>query len=214
MTPIAAMLRELIAAGVTGDTLVMAVERIETSLKPRRSSGAERTAKWREKKKQNDTNKVTDVTDVTDVTSHVTPSLIEESKKEEEKEVRGRKRVAPLPESWKPPERAYALASELRLSVPEIEPRYRDYLAASGKMYADYDAGFCNFIRNTPRFSKPNGTNGHHTPRPGSKEDQRERTAEAYRQLSDYVDAHADESRRGRKPRPADAGFLPFAKPS
>ena len=91
--------------------------------------------------------------------------------------------------------------------------RFRDHFLASGARKRDWDAVWRNWV--TSPYQQTRQSNGHHhAPRPGSKEDQRERTAEAYRQLSDYVDAHADESRRGRKPRPADAGFLPFAKPS
>lgn len=52
MTVIATALKYLIEAGVTGDVLVTAIAEIEASLnEPRaRSSGAERTRRWREKK--------------------------------------------------------------------------------------------------------------------------------------------------------------------
>jgi hypothetical protein len=46
----AAIIRELIAAGVTGDALCDAVARIEAAQKPARSSGAERTARYRARK--------------------------------------------------------------------------------------------------------------------------------------------------------------------
>jgi len=56
------------------------------------------------------------------------------------------------------PDRARALAVELSVDIKQTEDRFRDYLASSGKLYADYDAGFCNFIRNTPKFNGvPNG---------------------------------------------------------
>jgi hypothetical protein len=48
----AAVIRELVAAGVTGDALVTAVAEMEEAMKPVRSSGAERTRRWREKKDQ------------------------------------------------------------------------------------------------------------------------------------------------------------------
>ena len=64
----AAVIRELVAAGVTGDALVAACERIEAASKPARMSGAERTAKWRESKK------TIGVSDACDVTVSHTPS--------------------------------------------------------------------------------------------------------------------------------------------
>lgn len=70
--------------------------------------------------------------------------------------------VQQLSADWAPPERAFEIAKDLGLSVREIEPRFRDYLASSGKRYADYDAAFCNFIRNTPKFN--GGPNGHARP--------------------------------------------------
>lgn len=46
----AAVIRELVAAGVTGDALVAACERIEATAYPARTKGAERTARWRNRK--------------------------------------------------------------------------------------------------------------------------------------------------------------------
>lgn len=48
----AAVVRELVAAGVTGDALVTACERIEAADKPVKLTGAERTARWREKRSE------------------------------------------------------------------------------------------------------------------------------------------------------------------
>lgn len=47
----AAIVRELIAAGVTGDALVTAINNIEESAKPARSSAAVRQARYRERNK-------------------------------------------------------------------------------------------------------------------------------------------------------------------
>jgi hypothetical protein len=52
MSLTAAVVRELVAAGVTGDALVTACERIEAAATPLRSTGAERTARWRERNKK------------------------------------------------------------------------------------------------------------------------------------------------------------------
>lgn len=50
-------------------------------------------------------------------------------------------------------------------------------------------------------------------PRPGSKEDNRERTAIALRKLGDFA-ARADDAGTGGSPRAPDVGLLPFAKPT
>jgi hypothetical protein len=63
-----------------------------------------------------------------------------------------------LPLDWRPPDRSRVLASQMGLSIEPIEARFRDYLASNAKHYADYDAAFCNFIRNTPKFN--GGQNG------------------------------------------------------
>ena len=47
MSVIATALKHLMAAGVSGDALVNAVAEIESAMQPKRSSGAERTARWR-----------------------------------------------------------------------------------------------------------------------------------------------------------------------
>jgi uncharacterized protein YdaU (DUF1376 family) len=67
----------------------------------------------------------------------------------------------PLPEGWCPPPRATTLANSLKVDLQEIEARFRDYLASNGKQYVDYDAAFCNFIRNAPKFNGfKNGLSG------------------------------------------------------
>ncbi len=62
-----AVVKELLAAGVTGDALVTALERIAEAEKPARSKGAERTARYRQRQKE--------ASQVTHDTSHVTPTL-------------------------------------------------------------------------------------------------------------------------------------------
>lgn len=49
MGVVAAALKELVAAGVTGEALVQAIERIEAAVEVVRSPAAERTARWRER---------------------------------------------------------------------------------------------------------------------------------------------------------------------
>lgn len=83
------------------------------------------------------------------------------------------------------------------------------------------DRSFCNPATwlNGERWSDepaaaPARQFGSPAPRPGSKEDNRERTHHALRKLSDYVDAHADEPGGSGGAREAHAGLLPFAKPA
>ena len=78
----------------------------------------------------------------------------EESKKE--RRAREKKRLGPLPENWQPPDIAYALATEFGTTVPSVEAIFRDYLKSSGKLYADHDAAFCNFVRNQRKFNGQN----------------------------------------------------------
>lgn len=86
-------------------------------------------------------------------------SSLTESKKLPEEEVkkerrtREKKRLGPLPENWQPPDNAYVLATESATTVSTVEPIFRDYLKSSGKQYADYDAAFCNFVRNQNKFN-------------------------------------------------------------
>lgn len=89
-----------------------------------------------------------------------------ESKKE--RRAREKKRLGPLPESWQPPDIAYALASECGTTVPYVEAIFRDYLKSSGKLYADHDAAFCNFVRNQRKFNGQNHGKTSDNPKSGS----------------------------------------------
>lgn len=60
-----AVVKELLAAGVTGDALVTALERLEASSKSLRSAGAERQARYRERVKEREQTVTSDVTSVT-----------------------------------------------------------------------------------------------------------------------------------------------------
>jgi hypothetical protein len=72
-----------------------------------------------------------------------------------ERRAREKKRLGPLPENWQPPDIAFPLAADSGTTVPIVEAIFRDYLKSSGKLYADHDAAFCNFVRNQRKF---NGT--------------------------------------------------------
>lgn len=79
-------------------------------------------------------------------------------KKESKKEREPRKRNAPLPDDWTPSLRAFQLAEQCGQNVQIVEQIFRDYLKSSGKLYADYDAAFNNFVRNQQRFNGKHGT--------------------------------------------------------
>lgn len=85
-------------------------------------------------------------------------SKIIESKEVSKKDARARKRAVTLPDNWQPPSRAFQIALGVGVDVLETECIFRDYLKSSGKLYLDYDAAFCNFVRNQRRF---NGNNHH-----------------------------------------------------
>jgi hypothetical protein len=72
---IAAVLRELITAGLEGEQLVAAIERIEGQIEPRRSVGAMRTARWRERHKASQS-----VTSVTCDAKEIPPTPPKENK--------------------------------------------------------------------------------------------------------------------------------------
>jgi uncharacterized protein YdaU (DUF1376 family) len=85
-----------------------------------------------------------------------TPTPKKESKIEASHKKNGRGRTTPLPVEWHVPKRATEIARELSVDVRATEGQFRDYLKSSGKQYIDYDAAFCNFVRNVPNFSKGN----------------------------------------------------------
>lgn len=100
--------------------------------------------------------------------------------------------------------------------IPEAEvdrvwAEFIDYwISVPGQrgMKLNWDATWRNRVRQiTPWKGAVNGF----VPRPGSREDQRERTANAYQKLSDYADAESHDKGRGSSTRQADAGFLPLA---
>lgn len=65
------------------------------------------------------------------------------------------KRRTSLPESWAPNAQHGKLALELGVSVTAEVENFRDYCASNAKTYADWDAGFRNWLRNARRFARP-----------------------------------------------------------
>lgn len=175
MTPIADMVEQMLSGGIPPEMIVLAVRAAEMAVQqnaraslPVDAAAARRRAWDRDRKRKNSTGISTGKENASLIEDNNTQTINsgkEESKKEQKYSSTGippefhrrKKRAGPIPNDWKPPDRAYSLAAKLGLSVDDIEPRFRDYLASSGKLYADYDAGFCNFIRNTPKFNGANG---------------------------------------------------------
>jgi hypothetical protein len=135
MSVIAAALRELIAAGVTGDGLVEAIERIEAAENPMRIRGAIRTERWRERHKASQTVTVTECdasvsspappSDGSPITLPITPSTPSPSSIPRER-VRG----ARLPADWQPADAGLKFAGDLGLGSFEIDreiAKFRDY---------------------------------------------------------------------------------------
>lgn len=83
-------------------------------------------------------------------------SIKKEREEESKKDIKTRvskKKLGPMPDGWIFPERAKEIAKKLNLGWEEIAARFQDYIASTGKQYADYDAAVCNFVRNTPKFN-------------------------------------------------------------
>jgi hypothetical protein len=176
MTPIADMVEQMLSGGIPPETIVLAVRAAELAVQqntraslPADTAAARRRAWDRDRKRKSKSGIPPESENGSLIASSPSEEAIEVVKEESKKDARAstgippefhrkKKRVGPMPENWSPPQRAFNLAVSLGLRVEDIEPRYRDYLASSGKQYADYDAGFCNFIRNTPKFS--GGKNG------------------------------------------------------
>lgn len=127
-----------------------------------------------------------------------------------------------LPEAWEPTPADRAMA-ELALGedgTRELLANFRDYWAGvpgqRGRK-TNWDATWRNRVRDQiGRAAKfpASRVPANFTPRPGSKEDTRERTANAFDKLSRYVDAHADDESGGGEAPQANAGLLPLAQPA
>lgn len=189
MSDIGALVDELIALGVPPGAAASVVARaimvgkdaapFRDDLPDTRSKAALRQKRYRErnanvtkrnesvtKRNESVTPLRSDETDISYLLTSTSKNLSE--KKERKKERVPKKRNAPLPENWTPSQRAFVVAEESGVNAQIVEQIFRDYLKSSGKLYADYDAAFYNFLRNQRRF---NG-NGNHAkaenPRSGS----------------------------------------------
>ncbi len=152
---VSAIIKLLQKAGVTGDALVAAFEESEADARRTRSAGAERTARWRKKKEEEEAIRASHVTSQASQASHVTEREIlltdlpssNSSKKEEVVGVaraRGPKRKPKtlLPDHWAP---------EIDMSSPDAPEmwrqvdRMRNWAKGDGVLKADWNATWRNW---------------------------------------------------------------------
>ena len=148
----------------------------------------------------------------------VTPPRVQRQNTETDSSLRSlpRKRGEAIPADWVPSEKNRVDARAKGLSEQEIDregERFRDHSLAKGVLHKNVDAAWRNWVTSPYQARAPVRANGA-TPRPGSKEDMRERTHHALQKLSDYVDAHADDKGGSGGAGEADVGLLPLAKPA
>jgi hypothetical protein len=149
---IAAALRELIAAGLTGDALVCAVERMEAE---QRANGAERTRRWRERKAQSE-QRHGDVTASQTSQESVPPTPPSkeppQTKKNPPKGGQKEKRGSRLPEDFDLTEKRVAVGLRHGLPQPKIAVQFalfrNHWRAAAGQNASklDWDAAWVTWV--------------------------------------------------------------------
>lgn len=164
MTVIAAALRELMIAGLDGDDLVAAIERIELAQRSAKS-GAERQAAYRARKEaakaaEAESDEVTsDASDVTNVTPKQpcppsfppNPQTTPLNPPMEGAKKRGRR----IPDDWQPTDEGRELATSLGIDPDAEAEKFRDHWQAkSGKDAAklDWDATWRNWVKRAAEF--------------------------------------------------------------
>ena len=165
MTPIADMIREMSAAGVAMDVILLAVEAVEKASIPRNST---ESAEEKRKRKDRERKRLSKEIPRNSTEFHgnaESASLYKQgSKKEERKEeaVRGSFRGQRLPENWEPSPQDRVTAEALigdRIAV-ELD-KFRDHWKQQpgGRgVKLDWDAAWRNWFRRAAEFS--GGKNG------------------------------------------------------
>lgn len=165
MSVIATALRHLMAAGVSGDALVTAIAEIELAMQPKRSSGAERTARWRAKRHGDVTSVTCD--DKKGFDKEIPPTPPKEITSQKINPTSRAKAKSDLPDDWQPDAKTWMLADELGFTSQEAWDqleRMRDWAknADGGKgRKSDWNAAFRNWLkrasddrRNRPQTSR------------------------------------------------------------
>lgn len=160
MTIIAAALRELIAAGVTGDALVTAIERIEAARSASMSQAAKRQALYRERQKALKHN-VMSQRNVTSQHNEISDDL--SLTKKDKKDKKERERGSRIAADWKPSDkdRDFGLAQGLASKeVGREAEKFRDYWnarAGATGIKLDWSATWRNWLRRITEPQRPNG---------------------------------------------------------
>lgn len=123
-------------------------------------------------------------------------------------EKRSRKKPATsFPENWFP--KAFDLIADRKLFES-----MRDDCLAHDRRYVDWEAAARKWKEREPQFSRSRSWGNNGTPRPGSREDRQEKTANAIAELNEYIARKADERRRGGETRNEDDWLLSVVKPA
>lgn len=186
MSLTSAVIRELVMAGLSGESLVAACERIEAAaIEPvkTRTANAERQARFRERNRNETvTRNVTD--NAESVTNNVTSVTVTPSNADlspippisnlnplQKTPLKGVKKVSPdvtpkakrstrLPENYDCGSEGTLYAENLGLTLDEIIKeleKFCDYHAAKGTLMVDWDAGWRNWCRNAIQFKSRAG---------------------------------------------------------
>lgn len=162
MSVIATALKHLMAAGVAGDALVEAVAEMELALQPKRSPGADRTARWRAKR-HGDVTSVTGDGDPSPPLPPFPPAPPNPpiSPPTDQKTSRA-KTATELSDDWEPDGRTWKLADELGFTAREASDqldRMRDWARNAGAKgrKTDWNAAFRNWLKRAAddRRNKP-----------------------------------------------------------
>jgi hypothetical protein len=97
-----------------------------------------------------------------------------------------------------------------RSRVTEEWQRFRDYHLAHGKQPKNVMAAWRNWCRSP--FRNSNGHPPQQAPRPGSREDRKEKTQHALKQVDAYLD-QCDDKGPGSQANKTNARLIPFRKP-
>ncbi len=161
---IAEILKELIAAGLQGESLVAAVERIEQAQPKAIDATAERRrakdrARYRERigipPKPPFPPKTTETTEDGKVSLSSSTTLENQTNTEVRKKERARKSL--LPDDWQPKPQHYAKAetqNQPRFHVEQKAEDMRNWARSKAIMRADWDATFFGFLRPPERGAR------------------------------------------------------------
>lgn len=115
-----------------------------------------------------------------------------------------------LPPDWVLSEKGGAFAKAKGLSEERITSeaeRFKDHALANGRRQVDWEAAWRSWVNSPLQKRGMNGATAA-PPRPGSRDDIRERNADAYRQLCDWVDANSNDKGGSGGDCEATFGFL------